>query len=117
LLGFLGVVNEAISWLSNILSYSRLFSLGLATGVIALAFNSIAVTLGGMMPALLGIPIMILLILFGHTLNIGLNLLGAFVHSGRLQFVEFFGKFLEGGGRKFSPLRRKPVYAFDSTCS
>ncbi len=108
---FMGVI---VGWVANLLSYSRLFSLGLATGVIALAFNSIASTLGGMMPALIGIPVMILLILFGHSLNIGLNLLGAFVHSGRLQFVEFFGKFLEGGGRKFSPLSRKTTYLYDS---
>ena len=104
LLGIFGLLNEAISWLSNVLSYSRLFSLGLATGIIALAFNSIAVTLGGMLPLVIGIPVAILIILFGHTLNIGLNLLGAFVHSARLQFVEFFGKFLEGGGTAFSPL-------------
>lgn len=113
LLGIFGLLNEAISWLSNVLSYSRLFSLGLATGIIALAFNSIAVTLGGMLPLVIGIPVAILIILFGHTLNIGLNLLGAFVHSARLQFVEFFGKFLEGGGTAFSPLSRKSKYVFD----
>lgn len=107
---FMGVI---VGWVANLLSYSRLFSLGLATGVIALAFNSIASTLGGMMPALIGIPVMLLLILFGHSLNIGLNVLGAFVHSGRLQFVEFFGKFLEGGGRKFSPLSRETTYLYD----
>lgn len=113
LLGVLGVLDEAITWLSNVLSYSRLFALGLATGVIALAFNSIAITVGGMMPLFIGIPIALLIILFGHSLNMGLNLLGAFVHSGRLQFVEFFGKFFEGGGRPFAPLSQKTRFIFE----
>lgn len=112
LVGVLGVVNELVSWLSNVLSYSRLFALGLATGVIALAFNSIAVTIGGLLPAVIGIPVMILILLFGHSLNVGLNLLGAFIHSARLQFVEFFGTFFEGGGREFVPLRRRSKYLF-----
>ncbi len=114
LLGLLGVVNEAISWLSNVLSYSRLFALGVATGVIALAFNSIATTIGGLMPLVLGIPVMVIIILFGHSLNMGLNILGAFVHSARLQFVEFFGMFFEGGGKEFKPLTRKKQYLFVS---
>ncbi|QQS59883.1 V-type ATP synthase subunit I [Candidatus Peregrinibacteria bacterium] len=113
-IGVLDFINEMLSWLSNILSYSRLFALGLATGIIALAFNSIALTLGGMMPLAIGIPVALLILLFGHTLNMALNILGAFVHSARLQFVEFFGKFLEGGGKTFQPLSRKCVYLFDS---
>jgi V/A-type H+-transporting ATPase subunit I len=112
LLGILGVVNELVSWLSNVLSYSRLFALGLATGVIALAFNSIATTISGILPGVLGVPIMLLILLFGHTLNVGLNLLGAFIHSARLQFVEFFGGFFEGGGKTFTPLKRKSKYLF-----
>lgn len=106
-----------VAWLSNILSYSRLFSLGLATGVIALAFNSIATTIGGMLPIFIGVPVAIFILLFGHTLNLGLNLLGAFVHSARLQFVEFFGKFFEGGGVPFSPLSRVKKYLFDPQTS
>ncbi|MEG1427050.1 MAG: V-type ATPase 116kDa subunit family protein, partial [Oscillospiraceae bacterium] len=46
----------------------------------------------------------------GHTLNIGINLLGAYVHSNRLEFVEFFGKFYQGGGRKFNPFSAKTKY-------
>jgi V/A-type H+-transporting ATPase subunit I len=46
----------------------------------------------------------------GHTLNIGINVLGAYVHTNRLQFVEFFGKFFEGGGRKFAPFTTKTKY-------
>lgn len=113
-IGLFGFINEMLSWLSNVLSYSRLFALGLATGIIALAFNSIALILAGMMPIVLGIPVAILIILFGHALNMTLNVLGAFIHSARLQFVEFFGKFLEGGGKSFRPLSRKYIYLFDS---
>ena len=50
-----------------------------------------------------GVILFVIAFLLGHTLNIGINLLGAYVHTNRLQFVEFFGKFYEGGGRKFHP--------------
>lgn len=87
-------------YLGDILSYSRLLALGLATGVIAEVINSMAVMAGG---GVSGLIVFILVFLVGHTINIGINLLGAYVHTNRLQFVEFFGKFFEGGGRKFSP--------------
>lgn len=112
LIGVINLVNEGISWLSNVLSYSRLFALGLATGIIASVFNSVALTIGGMLPTFIGIFVIIIIILAGHTLNIALNLLGAYIHSGRLQFVEFFGKFVEFGGRRFDPLKRKHKYLF-----
>ncbi len=110
--GIFGLLNELLSWLSNVLSYSRLFALGLATGVIAMVFNNIANIIGGMLPLPLAIPMWLLIILFGHSLNIGLNLLGAFIHSGRLQFVEFFGKFFDGNGKGFVPLARRGRFAF-----
>ena len=47
---------------------------------------------------------------FGHLLNLGINALGAYVHSARLQYVEFFGKYYEGGGRKFDPLKIETKY-------
>lgn len=97
---------DVTGWLSNTLSYARLFALGLATGVVAQVFNTVAFTIGGMMPTGIDILVIVFVLLFGHTLNIALNLLGAFVHSGRLQFVEFFGQFLGGGGRYFSPLKK-----------
>lgn len=89
------------SYLSDILSYSRLLALGLATGVIAQVFNQIAAMFGG------GIGVIPFAIVFviGHTLNIGINALGAYVHTNRLSFVEFFGKFYEGGGEKFAPFQ------------
>ncbi|MFI3326990.1 MAG: V-type ATP synthase subunit I [Clostridia bacterium] len=90
----------ATSYLSDILSYSRLLALGLATGVIASVFNQMG-AMGGQ--GVVGVILFIVVFLLGHSLNIGLNLLGAYVHSNRLEFVEFFGKFYEGGGRKFVP--------------
>lgn len=108
--GLGGMLNELLSWFSNILSYSRLFALGLATGIIGMAFNIVAMTLGGMVPGIGGVLIMVFVLLFGHTLNISLNLLGAYVHASRLQFVEFFGMFLKGGGKRFSPLQKESRY-------
>ena len=88
------------SWLSDILSYSRLLALGLATGVIATVFNKMGSMFGG---GIVGAVIFTLVFVIGHTLNLGINALGAYVHTNRLQFVEFFGKFFEGGAREFSP--------------
>ena len=56
--------------------------------------------LGG---GILGAIVFVIVFVLGHTLNIGVNLLGAYVHTNRLQYVEFFGKFYEGGGRAFEP--------------
>lgn len=87
-------------YLSDILSYSRLLALGLATGVIAQVFNQMGSMFGG---GFLGAICFTLVFVIGHTLNMAINLLGAYVHTNRLQFVEFFGKFYEGGGEKFKP--------------
>jgi V/A-type H+-transporting ATPase subunit I len=53
---------------------------------------------------------MILILIGGHTFNIAINVLGSFIHSSRLQFVEFFSKFLEGGGTEFKPFRRESKF-------
>jgi len=58
---------------------------------------------------------MVPILLFGHTLNFALNALGAYVHSSRLQFLEFFGKFLEGGGQAFKPLKANTKYIIIKT--
>ena len=94
-------------YLSDILSYSRLLALGLATGVIASVFNQMGAMLGNS-PA--GVAVFVFAFLVGHTLNLGINVLGAYVHTNRLQFVEFFGKFFEGGSRKFNPFSAKTKY-------
>lgn len=92
------------SWLSDLLSYSRLLALGLATGVIATVVNSMASMFG---TGIGGTILFILIFIVGHTLNMGINLLGAYVHTNRLQYVEFFGKFYEGGGTPFAPFQLK----------
>lgn len=104
--GLYGLYNVT-GYLSDILSYSRLLALGLATGVIATVFNKMGSMLGNTIP---GVIVFILVFVVGHLLNIGINLLGAYVHTNRLQFVEFFGKFYEGGGRKFAPFEIKTKY-------
>ncbi len=94
-------------YLSDVLSYSRLLALGLATGVIGTVINKMGSMVGG---GVLGAIVFILVFVMGHTVNIGINALGAYVHTNRLQFVEFFGKFYEGGGRKFTPFAINTKY-------
>lgn len=94
-------------WLSDILSYSRLLALGLATGVIASVINQ----MGSMVPSnVIGAVIFAVIFVVGHALNLAINLLGAYVHTNRLQFVEFFGKFYEGGGQPFNPFKENTKY-------
>jgi V/A-type H+/Na+-transporting ATPase subunit I len=94
-------------YLSDVLSYSRLLALGLATGVIGSVINKMAAMVpGGVIKPLL----FAIVILVGHSLNIAINALGAYVHTNRLQYVEFFGKFYEGGGRSFNPFGMKTKY-------
>ena len=94
-------------WLSDVLSYSRLLALGLATGVIASVVNQMGSMFG---KGIVGVIGFILVFLVGHTLNLAINLLGAYVHTNRLQFVEFFGKFYEGGGKPFEPFKSDTKY-------
>ena len=94
-------------YLSDVLSYSRLLALGLATGVIS-SVLSIMGSMGG--NNIFGIIMFVLVFVVGHSLNFAINALGSFVHSARLQYVEFFGKFYEGGGEPFSPLTKKTKY-------
>ncbi len=94
-------------YLSDVLSYSRLLALGLATGIIGNVINSMAAMTTGMV---LGPMWFTIVVVFGHALNIAINALGAYVHTNRLQYVEFFGKFYEGGGRVFSPFHMKTKY-------
>jgi len=106
LIGVLGTINFLIGMMSNLLSYLRILALGLATGALAFAINQIAAVIGDLLPVFLGIPVFVAILFFGHMTSIALNCLGAFVHSGRLQFIEFFGQFFQGGGREFAPFRR-----------
>jgi V/A-type H+-transporting ATPase subunit I len=81
-------------------------ALGLAGGSIAGALNLIITMLPGAAAFLFGPLIFIL----GHIFNLGLSLLGAYVHTCRLQYVEYFGKFYEGGGKAFTPFKTNNKY-------
>ena len=94
-------------WLSDVLSYSRLLALGLATGVIASVVNQMGSILG---KSVFGVILFIVVFIVGHAMNLAINLLGAYVHTNRLQFVEFFGKFYEGGGKPFEPFHAETKY-------
>lgn len=96
---------DSIGYFSDILSYSRLLALGLATTALAFAVNLIAEIVSGSVPYL-GPVLAILVLIIGHLFTLAVNTLGAFIHSARLQFVEFFGKFIAGTGRQFTPLTR-----------
>ncbi len=104
--GVLSLYNVT-GFLGDVLSYSRLFALGLATGVIGAVFNSMGLMMSG---SLIGKLLMVIFLIIGHTFNLVLGILGAYVHSSRLQYVEFFGKFFEGEGKPFDPLRIKTKY-------
>ena len=105
--GLYALYNTATGYLSDILSYSRLLALGLATGSIAGVINLI-----GTMPENKIVKLILLIIVFivGHTANLAINLLGAYVHTDRLQFVELFSKFYTGGGREFEPFTVNTKY-------
>ncbi len=104
--GFSNVYNIT-SYLSDILSYSRILALGLATGVIAQVVNTMGSIFGG---GIVGAILLLCIFIFGHILNIAINVLGAYVHTCRLQYVEFFGKFYEDGGEPFEPMGNKTKY-------
>ncbi|MBD3329949.1 hypothetical protein GF354_00290 [Candidatus Peregrinibacteria bacterium] len=108
--GVLSLYN-LVGYLSDVLSYSRLLALGLSTAIIGLAVNIIAALMADLIPYV-GWIFMILVLIGGHIFNLVVNTLGSFIHSGRLQFVEFFGKFLEGGGKGFKPFSKKTKYIY-----
>lgn len=95
-------------YLADVLSYSRLLALGLATSVIAMVVNTLCQTaikipwVGWLFAALIFVG--------GHLFNLGISFLGGFVHSMRLQFVEFFSKFFESGGQPFEPFELESKY-------
>ena len=109
-MGFLNltIVNGLTSFLGDFLSYIRLMALGLVTAGIGVAINKIAFQFLSIPVA--GIAILIIILIFGHLFNIGINILGSFVHTLRLQYVEFFPKFYTGGGRPFKALRDEHKY-------
>ncbi len=95
-------------YVSDTLSYSRILALGLSTGVIGMVINNLTLTAFRIPVA--GWVLAPLIFVGGHLFNLGIGFLGGFVHSMRLQFVEFFTKFYKGGGRPFKPLRLENRY-------
>ena len=106
-MGFKGLY-DLINYASDLLSYCRILALGLASAVMAQVFNLLA-TMGG--PTPVGFVLLVAVLLIGHVLNIAINLLGAFVHTSRLQYLEFFGKFFEDGGVGFAPATPSEEYS------
>ncbi len=103
LFGGIKSLYDITSWLSDVLSYARLMALMLATSVIAQVFN----TLGALPKSII---VFILVFLIGHVFNIGVNLIGTYVHAARLQYLEYFGKFYKEGGIPFRPLQYDTKY-------
>ncbi|WP_279173098.1 V-type ATP synthase subunit I [Tannerella forsythia] len=105
-LGLWDTYNMATGLLGDVLSYVRLFALGLSGGILAGVFNSLAV---GMSPdhVVFGPVVMVLIFVIGHAINIFMNVLGALVHPMRLTFVEFFkNSGYEGGGLEYKPFKK-----------
>ncbi len=109
--GGLYTIYSSIGFFSDVLSYSRLMALGLSGGVMGGIMNQLAWLVVQSIPVL-GWVLGGAIFLFGHTLNLGLSILGAYVHSSRLQYLEFFGKFYEGGGKPLTPFKSKSKYTF-----
>lgn len=97
-----------VGYFGDILSYSRLLALGLATAIIGLAVNVVAGLVSGL--PYIGWLLVLIVLVGGHLFNLVVNALGAFIHAARLQFVEFFSKFLVGGGRIFKPFKKESKY-------
>ena len=98
----------ASSYVGLVLSYIRLMALGMVTAGIAMAINTIAWIV--IKIPVLGIVLALIILIFGHIYNLAVNVLGAFVHSLRLHYVEFFPRFFTGGGEKFSPFQWQNKY-------
>ena len=110
LISGLGALYGITGWISDLLSYMRLFGMGLATGVIGMVIN---ILIGMVMQSgIIGIIIGAALFVGGHLFNAAINTLGAYVHSCRLQYIEFFSKFYEDGGKPFQPLTETSRYVY-----
>lgn len=106
----LGALYGITGWVSDLLSYIRLFGMGLATGVIGMVINILVGMVSGFGP--IGVIMGALVFVGGHMFNAGINIFGAYVHSCRLQYIEFFGKFYEDGGKPFLPLGDRGRYVY-----
>lgn len=103
LFGGIASLYDITSYFGDVLSYSRLMTLLLAGGVIATIVNMLGSMTGN-------IFIFAIIFVIGHVFNMGINIIGTYVHSARLQYLEFFGKFYKEGGKPFAPLKIKTNY-------
>lgn len=121
LFGGIASLYDLTGYLSDILSYSRLMALGLAGGVLGSVFNTMGGMLGGAFlgtenPVLwfigfvAGLALFIAVFAFGHAFNMAINVIGTYVHAARLQYIEYFGKFYDSGGKEFAPLEINTKY-------
>ena len=101
-----GALYGVTGYLSDFLSYSRILAIGLSGAVVGLVINKISTMFDG----ILGIILFVVIFIGGHIFNIAISLLGAYVHSCRLQYIEFFGRFFEDGGRAFRPMANQTKY-------
>ena len=105
--GLWGTYNMVSGLLGDVLSYIRLFALGLAGGILGNVFNALALQAGGACPSWIGWLPMLLILVFGHTLNFALCLISSVVHPMRLTFVEFYKNAgFEGGGKEYKPFKK-----------
>lgn len=135
--GGVAKIYDGVNYMSDILSYSRIFGLGLSGGVVAMVINRICLVIIGMMASagnatslvnafqisskpglvVLGAIICVPIFAFGHLFNLFISTLGAYVHNARLQYIEFYGKFYEGAGHQFKPLGSDTKYTYIDTSS
>lgn len=108
---FSGVMSlyNVTGYLGDVLSYSRLLALGLGSAAVGMVLNLLAKLLIGI--PYVGIVLAVVVFVFGHIFSVAINLLGAFIHALRLQYVEFFGKFYDANGHDFSPLSNRTQFA------
>jgi len=105
-LGLWNSYNMLTGLLGDLLSYIRLFALGISSAILGFVFNSLAISMSGDIPVL-NIVIMVVILVIGHGINLFMSGIGAFVHPLRLTFVEFYKNAgFSGGGKKYNPFRK-----------
>lgn len=103
-IGLWNSYNMVTGVLGDLLSYIRLFALGISSAILGFVFNSLALSVG---TSIIGIVFMVIILVIGHSINIFMAGLGSFVHPMRLTFVEFYKNAgFSGGGRKYQPFRK-----------